>query len=58
MNRLRLRAFVILAVLLGSTAVALLVPAGDGGLLPAALLLLFLTGRQLHRRTSPESRRA
>jgi hypothetical protein len=58
MNRSRLRRFVILAVLIGSTVAALLVPTEDGGLLPAALLLLFLTGRQLHRRTSPESRRA
>ena len=58
MNRSRLRKFVFLAVLIGSTAAALAVPTEDGGLLPATLLLLFLTGRQLRRRTSPESRRA
>jgi hypothetical protein len=58
MDRLRVRTFVVLAVLFGSTATALLVPTEDGGRLPATLLLLFLTGRQLRRRTSPESRRA
>lgn len=58
MNRRRVRAAVILAAILGSTMAIFTIPAQDGGLLPGALLLLLLTGRQLRRRTSPESRRA
>jgi hypothetical protein len=58
MNRQRVCAAIILVAILGSTVAAFTVRAGDGGLLPAALLLVLLTGRQLRRRTSPESRRA
>ena len=58
MTRLRVRAAFVLAALLGALLVAWRVPASEGGWLPAALVVLALTARQLRRRTSPESRRA
>ena len=59
MNRRgQVRPFVMLAALICATAVAVWVPNDEGGLLPGAAVLLFLTARLLRRSTSPASRRA
>jgi hypothetical protein len=46
------------AALLGASAAALFIPDEEGGLVPAAVLVLFLTARLVRRRTAPQSRRA
>lgn len=43
---------------LAAAFAAALVPASDGDLLPAGLVLLAVTAQALRRRTSSESRRA
>jgi len=59
MNRRgQIRPVVMLAALIAATFVAVCVPNDEGGLLPGAVLLLFLTARLLRRSTSPASRRA
>jgi len=48
---------VLLAAALGAVAwAAHTLPASQGGLMPAALLGIGVTARELRRRTSPESR--
>jgi len=57
-RRERVRPALMLFALVAAVAAAVCVPNEDGGLVPAAVLLLFLTARLVRRRTSPESRRA
>jgi hypothetical protein len=55
--RNRLTRTVLLAAALGAVAwTAHSLPAAQGGLMPAALLGIGVTARELRRRTSPESR--
>ena len=44
--------------LLAAALTAVFLPASDGGLMPASLVLLAVSARALRRLTSPESRRA
>jgi MYXO-CTERM domain-containing protein len=54
----RVRPALVLLALCAASVSAVCVPSEDGGLVPAAVLLLVLTARLVRRRTSPESRRA
>lgn len=53
-----IRRALFLVALLAAALTAVLVPASDGGLVPASLVLLAVSARALRRLTSPESRRA